>query len=276
MMPYRIDLAGGWLDQPYVSRHCAGPVVTISLLPTLEFNERSGMATSTRRKALDLWGPKIPAGEPEKLARVLFCYDNPPGTEVISGSQDAIGLVFPGLAHAWYEGEYWPTVIDHRCDESLLSFVEDALYLIPLEPRHSEFDPLAGTEITPEHARALSAAAEGCWQAILDRDIAAFGRHFTGSFDAQVAMFPAMMNDSIADLIGRYRDSVLGWKLSGAGGGGYLILVSDKPVRNAVRVVADATMNSDQRTDCMHSFCPVSVVFGLEPYARDQEATSCT
>jgi hypothetical protein len=118
-MPYRIDLAGGWLDQPFVSRHHPGPVITISLEPTLAFNERSGMASSTRRHALDLWGPKIPPGDLEKLARILFCYDNPPGTEVISGSQDSIGLVYSGLAYAYYEGGYWPTRIEHRVQESL-------------------------------------------------------------------------------------------------------------------------------------------------------------
>ena len=89
-MPYRIDLAGGWLDQPYVSEHYSGSVITISLEPTIEFNERSGMASSTRRSALDLWGPKLPAGNHEKLAKVLFCYDNPPGTKVVSGSQGSI------------------------------------------------------------------------------------------------------------------------------------------------------------------------------------------
>jgi cytidyltransferase-like protein len=56
-MPYRIDLAGGWLDQPFVSMHYPGSVITVSIEPTIEFNERSGMATSTRRKAIDLWGP---------------------------------------------------------------------------------------------------------------------------------------------------------------------------------------------------------------------------
>ncbi len=120
-MPYRIDLAGGWLDQPFVSRHHPGPVITISLEPTLEFNERSGMASSTRRHALELWGPKIPPGNPEKLAKILFCYDNPPGTEVISGSQDAIGLVFPGLAYSYYEGGYWPTRIEHRLKFALIA-----------------------------------------------------------------------------------------------------------------------------------------------------------
>lgn len=54
VMPYRIDLAGGWLDQPFVSELWPGPVLTISLEPTVPFNERSGMATSTRNHALEL------------------------------------------------------------------------------------------------------------------------------------------------------------------------------------------------------------------------------
>ena len=29
----------------------------------------------------------------------------------------------------------------------------------------------------------------------------------------------------------------IGWKLSGAGGGGYLILVSEKPIDNGVKVI---------------------------------------
>ena len=87
-IPFRIDIAGGWLDQPYVSKHYPGSVITISLEPTIQFNERSGMAASTRRAAIDLWGPRLPPGVPEKIAKILFCYDNPPGTEVISGSQD--------------------------------------------------------------------------------------------------------------------------------------------------------------------------------------------
>ena len=119
--PYRIDLAGGWLDQPFVSQQYPGPVVTISIEPTLNFNERSGMASSTRRAAIDLWGPRLPVGDPEKLAKILFCYDNPPGTKIISGSQDAIGLVFPGLAYAYYDGEYWPSHIAHLHDEMALA-----------------------------------------------------------------------------------------------------------------------------------------------------------
>jgi cytidyltransferase-like protein len=237
-IPYRIDLAGGWLDQPFVSKHYPGCVITIGLEPTLEFNERSGMASSTRRSAIELWGPKIPPGDYEKLAKILFCYDNPPGTKEISGSQDAIGLVFPGLAKAYYEGEYWPTRIDRVTDELALQFVENSLYLMTLGPRHDGFSVLSDTRIDRDGAKALADATENCWKAILDRDIERFGQHFRQSFEAQIAMFPNMMTPTVRKLIDQYRDQALGWKLSGAGGGGYLILVSDKPIDGAVRVIA--------------------------------------
>lgn len=237
-MPFRIDLAGGWLDQPFVSKHYPGPVITISIEPTLQFNERSGMASSTRRAAIDMWGPKLPVGDPEKLAKILFCYDNPPGTKVISGSQDAIGLVFPGLAKANYDGEYWPTSINRNQDELALQFVENSLYLVTLGPRQADYDVLADTHINAERAKALADPTEDCWQAIRSLDIKAFGKAIRESFEAQIAMFPNMMNDSVAQLIEKYRNQALGWMLSGAGGGGYLILVSDKPIENAVRIVA--------------------------------------
>ena len=237
-LPYRIELAGGWLDQPYVSKHYPGPVVTLSIEPTLEFNERSGMAGSTRNHMRELWGAKIPPGNYEKLAKILFCYDNPPGTKIISGSQDSIGLVFPGLAYAHYDGEYWPKYIEHRLDEPLLSFLENALYLMPLGPRYADFNVMADTFFDRAHAKALADATEENWNAILDQDIGKFGSSLRAMFEAQVAMFPSMMNKRVAAVINKYRDRALGWKLTGAGGGGYLILASDKPIPHGVRVIA--------------------------------------
>lgn len=236
-MPYRIDLAGGWLDQPFVSQHYPGSVITISLLPTVEFNERSGMATSTRLSALDLWGPRLPPGDPEKLAKILFCYDNPPGTREVSGSQDAIGIAMPGLNKAYYEGKYWPTRIDRVYDELTLQFIERALYLVPLGPRGPEFDVLSHTNIDRDNARALAEATDACWESILVHDIQGFGGALRAGFEAQIAMFPYMMNDTIRTLVQQYRDKALGWKVSGAGGGGYLILVSDRPVAEGFQIV---------------------------------------
>ncbi len=236
-IPYRIDLAGGWLDQPYVSKFYPGSVLTISIEPSIEFNERSGMASSTRRKAVELWGTKLPVFPEEKLARLLFCYDNPPGTQEISGAQDAIGIVFPGLNKSRFEGQYWPARIESVHDEQILCFLEESLYLIPLGPRYSGFDVLSGTIIDAQRAKALADAADNCWQAILDRDIDAFGTNFRLGFEAQIAMFPHMVNDSIFQLLGNYKHLAKGWKLSGAGGGGYLIFVSDTPIENAIRII---------------------------------------
>ncbi|HEX7973871.1 MAG TPA: adenylyltransferase/cytidyltransferase family protein [Anaerolineales bacterium] len=236
-IPYRIDLAGGWLDQPFVSRFYPGPVLTISIEPTIEFNERSGMASSTRRSAVDLWGPRLPIDNHEKLAKILFCYDNPPGTEEISGSQDSIGIVYPGLNNSLYEGQYWPSKIVSVQDELTLQFIEKALYLIPLGPRHMDFSVLSNTKIDRAGAKALAEATDLCWEAILNRNIEGFGRYTRASFEAQIAMFPNMMTDMIRALIREYEHKALGWKISGAGGGGYLILVSDQPVEHAVQII---------------------------------------
>jgi cytidyltransferase-like protein len=235
-IPYRIDLAGGWLDQPYVSKHYPGAVITVSIEPTIEFNERSGMATSTRRKAVELWGSRLPSGNYETVAKMLFCYDNPPGTQTVSGSQDTIGIVIPGANKSWYDGEYWPASIQSVQDEKTLQFIEQSLYLIPLGMRKDDYDVLANTHIDPEGAQRLSEATDRCWEAILSHDCQGFGRYIRASFEAQTAMFPNMITPMVRELIDRYRDQAIGWKLSGAGGGGYLTMVAEKPIENAVRI----------------------------------------
>jgi cytidyltransferase-like protein len=235
-IPFRIDLAGGWLDQPWVSCHHPGAVLTISIEPTHEFNHRSGMASSTRNKAIELWRTDLPQGNKEQVAKVLFTYENPPGTKEVAGSQDAIGIVYPGLNRLEYNSAYWPYAIESVHDEEVLAWLERRLHLVPLGPRAPEFSALADTRITPEGARALAAAADDCWAAIRAMDLQAFGRAFSASFDAQVAMFPRMANQAIADQIDAYRGLAHGWKLSGAGGGGYLILVADRFVPDAIQV----------------------------------------
>jgi len=237
-IPYRIDLAGGWLDQPWVSALHPGPVLTLSIEPTHEFNDRSGMATSTRKKAVELWRTALPGGDPEQVAKLLFAYDNPPGTKEISGSQDTLGIVLPGLNKLNYAGGYWPESIESVHDEAVLHWLEEHLYLVTLGPRTQGYDVLADTRLTPAGARALAEAAENCWQAILKQDAAAFGAAFRCSFEAQVAMFPNMADAGVFQMIEQYRDVALGWKLSGAGGGGYLVLVSEQPVERAIRVKA--------------------------------------
>lgn len=235
-IPYRIDLAGGWLDQPYVSKYHAGDVLTIGIEPTHAFNERSGMSSSTRKKAIRLWRTHLPDGDREQMAQMLFCYENPPGTVEVSGSQDSIGIVYPGLNRLHYNGGYWPERIDNVNDEEVLRFIEEHLQLIPLSPRQGDFNVLSGTRISEDGARALAEAAEACWNAVSAKDASAFGAAVRSSFEAQVAMFPNMVDATVRDTIARYADIASGWKLSGAGGGGYLILVHREDLPGALRI----------------------------------------
>lgn len=235
-IPYRLDLAGGWLDQPFVAQHGHGPVLTISLEPVIEFNERSGMASSSRRRALELWQTDLPAGNPEKHAKMLFAFENPPGTKIFAGSQDAIGIVYPGLNRLDYTGEYWPAHITSVHDNAILQWLENHLYLVPLGPREGDFDVLKDRDIVPPKVSALAAAADACWNAILKMDLTAFGSSMRQSYEAQVALFPRMSSPAIEKMIAQHASRALGWKLSGAGGGGYLVLVADQPVEGTLKL----------------------------------------
>jgi cytidyltransferase-like protein len=235
-IPYRIDLAGGWLDQPEVSGLYPGPVLTISIEPDYDFNDRSGMSTSSRKKAIELWQVDVPVGEKEKLARTLFCYENPPGTKYVSGSQDALGIVLPGLNRLQYEGGFWPAKIDSVIDNDLLNWIEAHIWLVSLYPRKDDYNVLSKTNITADNAKRLSEAASLCWDAILKKDLTRFGETMRSSFEAQLAMFPNMVSDDIYAVLDKYRNQVQGWKLSGAGGGGYLIFVGDKPLEIAIQI----------------------------------------
>jgi len=203
----------------------------------VDFFERGGMATSTRRRALELWPMGVPLEKPEKLARILFRYDNPPSQKDVSGSQDSIGMMMPGINRLYYEKEeYWPSAIESILDEDILGWVERHLYFHFLWPRPKEYDPLKETYISGKGVKKLADAAEGAWDAIQRKDIKDFGKYFLESFLAQTAMFPAMINKEIENVIERFRDKALGWKLSGAGGGGYLVLLSEEPLESTIRV----------------------------------------
>ena len=235
-LPYRLDIAGTWIDQPYVSKYQPGWAITISLEPVIEYNERSGMSTSTRNAAKELWPISLPMERPEKLAEMLFRYENKPGTEEISGAQDSIGICVPGIVRHYYDKEYWPLHIETIHDEETLAWLEDHLWMITLWPRPADLTLLDETYITPENVNKLTTAADKCWDAIVKKDINAFADAFRQSFEAQITMFPAMMNKKIENVIIEYKDGALAWKLAGAGGGGYLVLVSEKPIQNTMKL----------------------------------------
>lgn len=235
-LPYRIDLAGTWIDQPYVSKFHPGWALTVSLEPVIEYNERCGMSTSTRNAAKKMWPYQLPMEKPEKLAEMLFRFENQPGSTLVSGAQDSIGICMPGIVRHYYDNDYWPKKIESIHDESLITWLEEHLYMQLLWPREPHLDLLAETHINEENVLALTQAADGAWDALMNKDLDAFSKHFRASFEAQIRMFPAMVTEKVNKVIDSYKDKALAWKLAGAGGGGYLILVSDKPIKDTMRI----------------------------------------
>ena len=112
------------------------------------------MASSTRNKAIELWKAQLPEGDPILLSKILFSYENPPGTKNVAGSQDSLGIVMPCLNYHHYTNDnYWPSEIISIDDESILSWLENHIYLIPLDPRSNSYDVLANTNISKEAAK---------------------------------------------------------------------------------------------------------------------------
>ena len=246
-IPTRLDLAGTWIDQPYVSCFAPGWAITISLEPNFEVRERCGLSTSTRNVIKRIWPYQLPNMDPEMLARLVFCFENHPEREdgIISGAQDAIGICVPGLCRHYYDNHFWPEKIEICNDESILQWLENHLVMIPMEPRKPGCSVVEGKDITEPKVKALAKAADDCWNAIMHKDLQAFAAAYKASFEAQVAMFPGMVNPveipgqegliagkdprspSIQEYINKYSSmpDVLAYKMPGAGGGGYLACV---------------------------------------------------
>jgi cytidyltransferase-related domain len=234
--PYRLCIAGGWIDQPWVSEIHPGSVVVAQILPTMDFNDRSGLATSSRSVGIKLWGDRYPDGNHEQNAKLLFGAENPPGKDYISGSQDHIGLLYPGVNRLDYNGGYWPEKIESTVDEETCKWLSDVIHLVPLEPRPQGYDPLKIMNLEKDIVKELGEAGERCWEAIMKKDVAMLGKSMTDTLLSWKKMLPLTVPDWVMqELETRYLPFYPGAITSGSGGG-YIMVASEKPVEGAVKI----------------------------------------
>jgi cytidyltransferase-like protein len=214
VFPFRINLAGGWIDQPWVSSIHPGSVVNVSVWG--DYKPYGGMATSTR-KTMMLMRERMPLNY-ETYSKLLFGADNPPGTADISGSQDAIGLVYPGVVRMDFDGKYWPEKIEHTVRDDVLDWLERHLRLRWMGARAPEFNPLETYRESEEHIRLLGESGRNCWDAIVRMDIAMLKETVVQTREAWRQLLPKTVEK--VDFQGACG-------LTGAGGGGYAIHIGD-------------------------------------------------
>lgn len=245
-IPYRIAMAGGWIDQPFVSKlnpTPPGSMVVIGLEPAFCWMERAGMATGTRKVALKLWGGRLPAGKPAKLVEELYAEENK-GKAEPSGSQDMIGLVYPGVNRLDYEfthaGGVFPVHIESNNDPKIARWLEKVINVLPVEPRPEGYSPLGVKNLDPKWIQRLGRSGKDCYDAILARDIETLGASMNECMACWEALLPHVVRHptlkvDLVALMKHYQLRYPGAMYSGCGGG-YLYVLSEKPVPGAFRV----------------------------------------
>ncbi len=245
-IPYRLALAGGWIDQPFVSLHDPQPpgsMVVVSLEPGFRYLDRAGMASSTRNVALRLWGGKLPGRDPEQLVRELYQEENRDRDQP-SGSQDMIGLLYPGVSRLDYDyhhqGGIFPAHIESNNDPEVAAWLERVVHLLPIAQRPDGYDPLRIRNLDPNWVRRLGASGRDCFQAVVQRDLAALGASLNESVACWEAILPCTVRHpaltlDLLRIMRFYQRRYAGAMYSGCGGG-YLIVASGEPVPGAIRV----------------------------------------
>jgi hypothetical protein len=245
-IPYRMAFAGGWIDQPYVSRHNPEPpgsMVVVALEPTIRFMDRCGMATSTREVAQRLWNGVLPNRDPAELMRELYAAENKNKTEP-SGSQDMAGLVYPGVSRLdydySYEGGIFPVHVESNNDPAVARWLENVIHVIPVAMRPTRYNPLGIKNYSPEWIGRLGKTGRDCYDAILARDLAKLGESMNECMRCweiilpQTVAHPEVTVD-LKSILTLHQARYAGAMYSGCGGG-YLYVVSDQAVPGALKV----------------------------------------
>ncbi|MCX6968237.1 MAG: hypothetical protein NTZ46_10770 [Verrucomicrobia bacterium] len=243
--PYRIALAGGWIDQPFCSSinpTPPGSMVVVGVEPNFIWMERAGIGTGTRNVALKLWGG-LPEGDPAKLVDELYAKENEGAAEP-SGSQDMIGLIYPGINRLDYDSRHrcgiFPCHIESNTDPEIAKWLEQVINVLPIAPRPPGYSPLGIKNLDPEWARRLGQSGKACFDAIVSKDIVALGASMNECMLCWKTMLPHVLAHptiptDLAGLLAHYQSRYPGAMYSGCGGG-YLFVASEEPVPGAFRI----------------------------------------
>jgi len=245
-IPHRLQLAGGWIDQPFISQHNPKPpgsMVVVQIEADFRPMDRSGIASGTRAIAMKIWKGRLPNRPPEDLARELYEVENK-GKAEPSGSQDMIGLVYPGVNRLDYDyriqGGVFPSHIESCNSPRVARWLSQILHIIPVEPRPDGYSPLGIKNLDPKWVARLGQSGQDCYDAIVRMDANALGASLNLTMKCWETLLPHVVRHpllrlDLMPLLRAYQSQYPGAMYSGCGGG-YLLVVSHEPVPGAFKV----------------------------------------
>ena len=245
-LQYRIALAGGWIDQPFASEHNPSPpgsMVVVAVEPQFRWMDRSGICGSTRQIALRLWHGVLPDEDPETLMRELYAAENE-GQAEPSGSQDMIGLIYPGVSRLDYDYNrhegLFPCHIESCNDPDVAAWLGRVMHVLPVAPRPDGYNPLETKNLDPAWISRLGKSGRDCYDAIVGRDIERLGASMNECMTCWEAILPGIVRHptlrvDLMELLAFYQANYPGAMYSGCGGG-YLFVVSEGPVPGAFQI----------------------------------------
>jgi hypothetical protein len=218
-------------------------MVVVAVHPNLRFMDRSGIATGTREVATRLWRGRLPKREPDSLVRELYAAENR-GKPEPSGSQDMIGLVYPGINRLDYDfathGGVFPARIESIHDPRVVSWLERVLHVLPVAPRPDGYNPLGQKRLDPKWIARLGQTGQDCFEAIRSRDPRALGTSMNDCMRCWEELLPHTVRHptikvDLKALLRAYQAQYAGAMYSGCGGG-YLFVVAEEPVPGSFQV----------------------------------------
>jgi hypothetical protein len=185
----------------------------------------------------------MPHGEPRELVRELYSVENE-GKAEPSGSQDMVGLLYPGVCRLDYdasvEGGVFPSAVESCTEPAIARWLERTIKVLSIAPRPAGYEPLAVQNLDPAWIARLGKSGRACWDSILAMNAAGLGESMNECMRCWEALLPRVVrppNSSVdlTALLGYYQERSHGAMYSGCGGG-YLYVVTEIPVPGAFTV----------------------------------------
>ena len=115
----------------------------------------------------------------------------------------------------------------------MVAWLESVIKLVPISSRKENFNPRAIENLDRSLIRLLCESGELCWESIHKKDLIGFGEAINNSFEGKTKILPLTLTEEVEVARNIHLSSSYGVGISGAGGGGYLTVITEENIEDA-------------------------------------------